>query len=343
MKHTMIAAVAALGMAASTVAFGEQQRQDNGSPEDNLPANIEQLTHFGERPSWSPNGSKIAFMSKSFGDAFLLDVKTKQVRLLTQGPNAGFLRVQYLPNGDYLLIGARKFDDVYKTRYYDQEFWVLKAEGGQPIPLNEKVSEGVAISRKSMKIAWSNDFRTSSGELAEDECAIYTGDIVYSGDQPRVVNKKVAVSIKGHECRMEAQDFRNNDTELTYVIYRDTPSVRLADVYGVNLTTGKTTVFRQLKDEYNEIEGIFPDGRYALVESDREQLKPHGSKTLDLWRLRLEPNSKDFTRVTRFGDYPGYKATNPVVSPDGTSFAFQEGRSTDISGMGHGIFLFKMK
>lgn len=341
MKNALTVFMVVLGIACAPV-FGEPQSQESRGPEDHLPAHIEQLTHFGERPSWSPDGSKIAFMSKSFGDAFLLDVKTKQVRLLTQAPNAGFLRVQYLPNGDYLLIGARKFDDVYKTRYYDQEFWILK-EGGQPISLNEKVSEGVAISRQAMKIAWSNDFRTSSGELAEDECAIYTGDIVYNGDQPRVVNKKIAIRIKGYECRMEAQDFRNDDTELTYVVYRDTPTVRLADVYGVNLTTGKTTVFRKLENEYNEIEGIFPDGRYALVESDREQLKPHGSKTLDLWKLRLEPSSKDFTRVTRFGDYPGYKATNPVVSPDGTSFAFQEGRSTDISGVGYGIFLFKMK
>ena len=46
-------------------------------------------------------------MSKSFGDAFVVDVKTKMIRLLTHYPNPGYLRVQYLPNGDLLLIGAR--------------------------------------------------------------------------------------------------------------------------------------------------------------------------------------------------------------------------------------------
>ena len=62
----------------------------SGSPEDHLPANITQLTAFGERASWSPDGQRIAFMSKSFGDAFVVDVKTKAIRLLTQYPNPGY-------------------------------------------------------------------------------------------------------------------------------------------------------------------------------------------------------------------------------------------------------------
>jgi Tol biopolymer transport system component len=119
--------------------------------------------------------------------------------------------------------------------------------------------------------------------------------------------------------------------------------VRLADVFGVNLATGRKTTYRQLKKEYNEAEGIFPDGKYILVESDREQTNARGSKTLDTWKLRLEPNSTDFTRVTRFGDLPGYKATNPVVSPDGKTIAFQEGWTTDIAGSGHGVFLLRLR
>ena len=81
----------------------------SGSPEDDLPRNINRLTWFGERASWSPDGKRIAFMAKSFGDAFEVDVATGRIRLLTHYPNPGFLRVQYLPNGDYLLVGARQF------------------------------------------------------------------------------------------------------------------------------------------------------------------------------------------------------------------------------------------
>jgi hypothetical protein len=51
-------------------------------------------------------------------------------------PHKGFLRVQYLPNGDFFLIGARTFEDIQTTRRRDQEMWVLKADAREPpIPL----------------------------------------------------------------------------------------------------------------------------------------------------------------------------------------------------------------
>src|SRR4026208_1432979 len=133
------------------------QGQKSGSPEDHLAPNITQLTGFGERASWSPDGKRIAFMSRSFGDAFVVDVATEMVRLVTHYPSAGYLRVQYLPNGDYFLIGARTFTDISTTRGRDQEMWVMTADGtGRPVALDHKISEGVAISRRTPKIAWSN-------------------------------------------------------------------------------------------------------------------------------------------------------------------------------------------
>lgn len=313
-----------------------------GNIDATLGAEYERLTSFGERPSWSPDGKRIAFMEKSFGDAYEIDLESRRIRLLTHFPHPGFLRVQFLPNGDYLLIGARSFTDLDRTRYYDQEFWLLKADlSALPVPLGQKVSEGVAISRQTMRIAWANDFRTSPDLLPEGECAIFVGDIVIGEGAPRIANKREVVRIKGKGCRMEAQDFRNGDRELVYVVYRDTPTVRLADAFGIDLVTGQRKTYRQVETEYNEVEGIFPDGQHILVESDREQASPRGSKTLDIWKLRLLPDSSDYVRVTRFGDLPGYKATNPVVSPDGRTIAFQEGWTTDVAGSGHGLFLLR--
>jgi hypothetical protein len=40
-----------------------------------------------QRASWSPDGQRIAFMSKSFGDAFVVDVRTRMIRLLTHYQN----------------------------------------------------------------------------------------------------------------------------------------------------------------------------------------------------------------------------------------------------------------
>jgi hypothetical protein len=330
-----------IGITVVALAWTTPQGTRPGSPEDNLPKNITRLTHFGERASWSPDGKRIAFMEKSFGDAYEVDVSTKIIRLLTHYPHPGFLRVQYLPNGDFFLIGARTFADIGTTRSRDQEMWILKADatpGDAPTPIEHRISEGVAISRNAMKIAWSNTRGQYPDQFGPGESAIYTADIVYKDGQPRLANKKEVIRAKAPECTLEAQDFRKNDTELIYTCYR-TP---FADVLGVDLSTGAITVYRKVPGEYNEVEGIFPDEEYALVESSREQLE-HNSNYIDIWKLKLEPNSRDYTRVTRWGEYRGYKASNPVVSRDGRKIAFQSARSRDAAGVGYGIFVMDVR
>ncbi len=117
-----------------------------------------------------------------------------------------------------------------------------------------------------------------------------------------------------------------------------------ADVMGINLQTRTITIFRKLDGEYNEAEGVSPDGKWVLVESSRDQgTDRQNSNYIDIWKLRLETNSKDFTRMTRWGDYDGFKASNPAFSPDGKDFAFQSARSKDPAGVGYGIFLWRHK
>ena len=328
-------------MFAVAASMAAAQGTKTGSAEEHLPPNIKQLTHFGERASWSPDGKRIAFMEKSFGDAYEVDVATGVIRLLTHYAHPGFLRVQFLPNGDYFLIGARTFTDISTTRSRDQEMWILEADfkpGDHALPLEHKISEGVAISQRTMKIAWSNTRGQYPDRFQEGESAMYTADIVFDSGRPKLVNEKEILRAKAPECTLEAQDFRNNDTELIYTCYRSP----FADVLGIDLSTGHTTVYRKIAGEYNEVEGIFPDGKYTLVESSREQLEQN-SNYIDIWKLKLEPNSQDFTRVTHWGEYRGYKASNPVVSLDGKRIAFQSARSKDPAGVGYGIFVMDVK
>ena len=209
-----------------------------------------------------------------------------------------------------------------------------------PIPLGQKVSEGVAISRKSMKIAWSNTSGQYPDEIPAGTSIIYVADLEERDGKPVLVNKKEVVRSTSRDCVLEAQDFRDDDTELIYTCYRNP----FADVLGVNLDTGKVTVYRKLADEYNEVEGISPDGRWTLVESSRDQgPNNQNSSHIDIWKLVLEPNSDDYTRLTRWGDYPGYKASNPVVSPDGRTIAFQSARTDEPAGVGHGLFLMEVE
>lgn len=339
---TSVSSLTLLAFSLISARTAEAEARKEGSPEENLPPGIVQLTAFGERAAWSPDGQKVAFMSKSFGDAFEMDLKTKLIRLLTgHFRHQGFLRVQYLPSGDFFLIGARTFRDINSTRSRDQEMWVMKADAkSPPVALDHKISEGVAISRKRMKIAWSNTHEQDPDRIARGESILYTADIEMKDGRPTLVHEKEILRANSPECTLEAQDFRNDDTELIYTCYRSP----YADVLGVDLNSGKVTVYRKLPHEYNEVEGISPDGRWTLVESSRDQgADRQNSRYIDLWKLTLEPNSKEFVRLTHWGDYEGYKASNPVVSPDGQWMAFQSARNNEPAGVGHGIFLMKLK
>jgi Tol biopolymer transport system component len=334
-------------LAAGVIGFGlvstvYAQPTKTGDPEEHPPSNVTRLVAFGERAAWSPDDKRIAFMSKSFGDAFEIDLATRNIRLLTgRFVHPGFLRVQYLPNGDFFLIGARTFTDIKTTRERDQEMWVLRSDASAPpTPLDHRIFEGVAISRRRLRIAWSNTHGQYPDLLPEGESVIYTADVAYKEGRPALENKKEVVRAHRPECTLEPQDFRNDDTELIYTCYRSP----YADVMGIELATGKVTTYRKVADEYNEVEGTSPDGKWTLVESSKDQGPGRQDfHHIDIWRLSLEAGGNEFVRMTRWGDYEGFKAANPVVSGDGKRIAFQSGRTDEPAGVGHGIFVLTLK
>jgi Tol biopolymer transport system component len=304
------------------------------APQDDLPWNIRELTTTGQRAAWSPDGKKIAYLDREFGDAWEYDLATGTTRNLTGGfAHAGFLRVQYLPDADYLLTGPKTFVDPTTSRFDDAEFWVMKkSDLSRVYPLNQKVFEGVAISSKTNTIAWVNDKRQYAS-LSNVGAVLYTADIVYVNGVPTLANKR---EVYRASFGMEAQDFRSNDREIICPKYYTNG----ADVIGINIDTKAVTTYRTVAGEYNEPEGIFPDGKSILVESSRDRSAvPSLSQNLDIWKLDLEPGSTKFARVTRWGDFGGYKATNPVVSPDGRFIAFQSALVGQTAGNGNGLFL----
>src|SRR3954468_19021330 len=102
MRHPIALLIAAVVIAANAY----PATADRGSPADDLPPHIRQLTHFGERADWSHDGKKILFLTKMFGDAMELDVATGHIRNLTAYyPHHGYTRAMYLANGDILLSG----------------------------------------------------------------------------------------------------------------------------------------------------------------------------------------------------------------------------------------------
>jgi len=311
-----------------------------GNPLDHLPPNIEVLTRFGERADISPDNQRVAFMAKSFGDAMVIDLKTRMIQCLTCNvPAAAFLRVMHLVTGDYILIGPDHFENIQVSRARDNELWFLSKErGAKPIRLGMKMNEGAAISKKRLKISFSQT-SDQAPDLASDASRLIVADLDLSGGAPKLVNQKTVFESKDRGCVIEAQDFYQNDTKMTFTCYEPN---RQASVMGIDLETGKVTNFSKAPGSYNETEGIFPDGLYTAVEGDRqcETLGGRrGSGNIDIWKLKLDGTGKDFVRLTHFNDYEGGKASNPVISTDGRFMAFQAAKTTDPAGVGYGILV----
>ena len=317
--------------------LGQRSSQD---PLQHLPSNIEVLTHFGERADISPDNQRVAFMAKSFGDAMVIDLRSRVIQCLTCNvPAAVFLRVMNLSTGDYILIGPDHFEDIHTSRTRDNELWFLSKErGSKPVKLNQKMSEGAAISKKSLKIAFAQT-AAQAPDLAPEASRLIVADVELAGTQ-RLINKRTIYENKDRSSTLEAQDFYDDDRKMTFTCYE--PQGR-ASVMGIDLQTGAVTNFSKAPGTYNEVEGIFPDGLYSAVEADRqcEELGgQRGSGNIDIWKLRLDGTGKDFTRLTHFNDYEGGKASNPVISTDGRFMAFQSARTTDPAGVGYGILLY---
>ena len=322
-------------------ALPQADHRNPGNPLDHLPPDIEILTHFGERADISPDNQHVAFMAKSFGDAMTIDLKTRTIECLTCNvPAAAFLRVMHLVTGDYILIGPDHFENIHVSRSRDNELWFLSRQhGAKPVKLDQKMSEGAAFSKKSLKMAFSQT-AAQAPDLAPEASRLIIANLDLSSGAPKLVNKKTVYESKDRSCVLEAQDWYDNDRKMTFTCYE--PNDR-ASVMGIDLATGQVTNFSKAPGTYNEPEGIFPDGLYTTVEADRqcESLGGRrGSGNIDIWKLKLDGTGKDFVRLTHFNDYESGKASNPVVSTDGRFMAFQAAKTTDPAGVGYGILLY---
>jgi hypothetical protein len=217
----------------------------------------------------------------------------------------------HLVSGDYILIGPDHFEDINVSRTRDNELWFLsKDRGSKPVKFKEKMSEGMAISKKTMKVAYSQ-IHAQAPDVPEGASRLVVAEVSLAGGTPTLVNRKIVYESKDESCRLEAQDFYDNDTKMTLTCYEPKG---MASVMGLDLATGKITNFSKMPGTYNEVEGIFPDGQYTCVEMDRQVETlggAHGSNNIDIWKLKLDGTGKDIVRLTHFNDFEAGKASNP--------------------------------
>lgn len=332
--------LAAAMLAACTAPEGVGERE--GSPRDHLPDHITELTGLGPvvRPAWSADGSRFLYLDDLVGNVYEYEIATGTSRPLTDHfEHLGFARAHYLVNGDLLLCGPSETDpdDPEKGRW-NTDFWILDSSLEKAaVSLGEPCFEGPAVSRKDMRIAWTRtDYPEQSPLTAKSE--IWVGEIDVSGTRPRIVNARKLVDRSDfyYFAMLEPQDFRPpREDELLFTAY----AYRGGEVMGVDLHTGNMRNYSH-SWWYEEVEGIAPGGRYTALEREFTlRLRPSGK--LDIWLLRLD-GSGEFTRLTRFSDFRGFGANNPVISPDCTTMIFAIRQVGGMEGNSDGLFLYDL-
>jgi hypothetical protein len=326
---------------ACTACGGDPAPTRSGSPADALPPQITRLLERGLRPDWSADGTRLLFLDDLVGDVFEIELASRAVRPLTSHfAHRGFTRARYLANGDVLLCGPRDLDAASaESGRWASELWLLARALDRPaLPLDEACFEGPAVSRKSLRIAWTRSEYPERVVLGRSE--IWTGEIRYQDGAPQLVDRRKVLDRSAFYYLgfLESQDFRPPDErELLFTAY----AWRGGEVMGLDLETGEVRNYSR-NWGYDEIEGVFPDGSAAAVEREpgNYTLVPRGR--IDIWRTALDGSGRS-DRLTEFSEFAGYGANNPVVSPDGRWLAFSLRDARGAHGNGLGIFLLDLR
>ncbi len=131
-----------------------------------------------------------------------------------------------------------------------------------------------------------------------------------TGPTPALRNRQVLLESPDNRCTLEAQDFYAKDQQLTYTCYEGGGK---ASVWTIDRQNRKPIHQSSLIGNYNEVEGIFPDGRHTLVESDQQAIRagwPGQFRNIDIWKLALDAaaarasSGSPFSTTTKAGRHP---------------------------------------
>ena len=131
-------------------------------------------------------------------------------RLLTgHYPHHGYTRALYLANGDILLSGPERFDPKHPGDARVQCFLSVLDKSGTkpPTALGTKCSEGPAVSRTRMHIAWTHVAAQYPDEMPRGTSRIYEADIVYEGGTPKLADRRLVLDSRDlpFRCTLEAR------------------------------------------------------------------------------------------------------------------------------------------
>src|ERR1051326_1363035 len=179
--------------------------------------------------------------SKTLWEGFEGDIDTRIIRPVTHHyPHYGYTRALYLANGDILLSGPDSFDRK-KPGDARTQCWlyVLDKSLKMPaLPLGTKCSEGPAVSRKRMHIAWTHVSAEYPDQMEKGSSRMLEADIVFEDGKPKLSHERQILDSRDlpFRCTLETQNFVPPDeSKLTFSAY----GYQGTEVCMVDLQTGK--------------------------------------------------------------------------------------------------------
>ena len=339
---------------------------------------FEVLTNWGTKPEWL-NETQFVFMSNQIGDVHLMDLETNTVTNLTgQFQHAGFTRAHKLNSGDLLLVGPESGPQppedplvIYDKGQFTGSLWVFEAPFDQPPYLlkrkvTESVSflwwqrettrmenipawEGVAVSRESNLIVWSNTQTPFYGENIIETgfnyifkpSSLWTGTFVHRpGSSYMESTRKIVSKCEIGSVFLEPQNFiGEDDTYVSFTAYGPTSSGS-GNSWLYDFKNG--CIIREYTGPgYDEWEGVAPDYQKSFVEIDEDASAFEGPVSVELHLYDF--SKKTSTRFTYFhGDHQradGFSVHEPVFSPSGryALFATLGGGGWEFNSPGYSI------
>ena len=117
-----------------------------------------------------------------------------------------------------------------------------------------------------MRIGWTICHGNYPDRMLAGVCQFWIADIQSADGRPSLANKRKILDSSNLPYRlMETQNFRPpHEKELTFIA-----AYQGGDIMGLNLETGEIVNYTKTPGQFEEPEGIFPDGQYTTMESNR--------------------------------------------------------------------------
>lgn len=311
-----------------------------------LPPYVSVLTTWGVRPEFDRTGEHVYFLHRLIGDVFKVNIRTREITSVTADVfHRGIQRCHVLANGDLLLgVGDLLTGDIQRDKERLFMYVMKQDEPTKLYPLGEWFNEGAAVSRSSLRIAW------TAGVGPNDQVQMRMGEIVYRDGTPYLADVRTVLSLASSEqiVHVETQDFvPPQDRQLLFTRYYGPMGdpYRNAEVCSLDLVSGEVTDLSHAPESYDEAEGVFPDGRWTMIESDRHLPAALRNKyKVDIFRMRLDGSGQVEQLADLAQRFPEtHRSDNPVVDPTGRYIAYQYGFSQGGGAKGRGIFLLDLQ